>query len=226
MSAAAATWGAGTGASPLTGGYQQIHERLERRFAAFKGAEAGLFFPTGYAANMATITTLAGPRDVVCLDKLNHASLVDAARASGAKLRVYPHGNLSKLSHILQRQESSRRCFIVTDSVFSMDGDVADLPRLCGLADRHEAILIVDEAHGTGVLGDHGGGLCEQQGVADRVDVVISTTSKALGVLGGVVTSTNLVVETLINRGRPYMFSTSAPATQGRRHRRCPRRAA
>lgn len=211
---AAKTFGVGAGASALISGHISAHEQLEQRFASFKQAESALLLPTGYMANLATITALASSNDVVCLDKLNHASLIDAARACGATVRVYPHLHLHKLSDLLERYAAARRRFIVTDSVFSMDGDVADLPALCELADRHDAILVVDEAHGTGVLGNRGAGLSEWQGVSDRVDVVMSTASKALGCLGGIVTARREVIQTLVNRARPYLYSTAPPPTQ------------
>ncbi len=211
---AAVKWGVGAGSSALVAGHLEVHQRLEQRFSRFKHAEAALLFPTGYAANLAVVTTLAGSDDVVFIDKLCHASLIDAARFSGAQVRVYPHLNLEKLERLLRRYGSARRRLIVTDSVFSMDGDCADLPALCGLRDRFDAVLIVDEAHGTGVLGETGGGLAEHQGVAGRVDVTVSTCGKALGSLGGFVTGPGQVIETLINHARNYIYTTAAPPTQ------------
>lgn len=238
---ATAKFGTGSGASRLVTGHLRPHADAERAFAAFKHAEAALLLPTGYTANLAVLTSLAGPGDLVCLDKLNHASLIDAARASGATVRVYPHLDTAKLERLLSRfreqgdaggesgdespdsatspAASSKparrpRAFIVTDSVFSMDGDTADVPVLCDLADRFDAILVVDEAHGTGVFGDTGAGLCELQGVSSRVDVVVSTASKALGSLGGIVTARQAVIDTIINLARPFIFSTGVPAGQ------------
>lgn len=206
-------YGTGAAASRLLGGHHPIHEQVEQRFAAFKGAQASLLLATGYTANLAVLTALAGPDDLICLDKLCHASLIDGARASGAEMRIYPHLNLDKLSRLLSRRAASR-AFIVTDSIFSMDGDVADLPALCDLADRHRAILVVDEAHATGVLGDRGAGLCELQGVSNRVDVVISTASKALGGLGGIVTARREVIEAIVDRARSFIYSTAVPPAQ------------
>jgi 8-amino-7-oxononanoate synthase len=206
--------GVGSGASRLITGTTPLHAQVEQRFAAFKHAEAAIICPTGYMANLATITALARPGDCICADKLNHASLIDAAHASGATVRIYPHKHHDKLGRLLARHRDAPRRFIVTDSVFSMDGDCADLPQLCDLADEHDAILIVDEAHGTGVLGATGAGLGEQQGVADRVDIVISTASKALGSLGGIVTAKRVVIDTLINRARSLIYTTAAPPTQ------------
>ena len=217
-------YGTGSGASRLVTGHLPIHAQAEARFAQFKHAQAALIFPTGYMANHGVITSLAQKGDLVCVDKLNHASLLDAARASAADVRVYPHRQTTKLARLLQRHSShtattslshrSTRRFIVTDSVFSMDGDTADLPQLCDLADRYDAIMIVDEAHATGVLGASGAGLCELQGVSQRVDVVISTASKALGGLGGIVTAPSEVIDTLINRARSFIYTTAIPPAQ------------
>ncbi len=210
---AARRWGVGAGASRLVSGHLDLHERIEQRFAAFKHARAALLCPTGFMANLAVLTTLAGPGHTVLIDKLNHASLIDAARASGATVRVFAHLGYDKLERLLSRIDTGRK-LIVTDSVFSMDGDWADLPRLVALRDAHEAILIVDEAHGTGVLGDDGSGLAEHQGVAGRIDVTISTASKALGSLGGIVTAERLVIDELVNAARSFIYTTAAPPPQ------------
>lgn len=206
--------GVGAGASRLVTGDLEIHRALEQRFAAFKHAEAALLCPTGFTANLAALTALAGEDDLILLDKLNHASLIDAARATAATVRVYPHGHHDKLRRLLDRHADARRRFIVTDAVFSMDGDCADLPTLCELRDRYEAVLMVDEAHGTGVLGETGAGLAEQQGVAEAVDVTVSTASKALGSLGGIVTAPAVVIETLVNAARSFIYTTAVPPTQ------------
>lgn len=206
--------GTGAGASRLVSGHLEIHREVESRFAAFKHAEAALLLPTGFLANLAVLTALAGPEDLACIDKLTHASLIDAARYSGATVRVYPHRNLDKLRRLLDRSGEARRRFIVTDSVFSMDGDVADLPALCELRDAFDAVLIVDEAHGTGILGLRGSGLVEEQGVAGRIDITISTASKALGSIGGIVTSSQPVIDTLVNHARSFLYTTAVPPTQ------------
>jgi len=211
---AARRWGVGAGASRLVSGHLEIHAEVERRFARFKHAEAALLTSSGYVANLSALPALAGPPDVILIDKLSHASLIDAARASGATMRAYPHGNLARLQQLLERAADARRRFIVTDSVFSMDGDVADLPALCDLRDAFEAILVVDEAHATGVLGENGAGLAEAQGVAGRIDVTVSTASKALGGLGGIVTAAEPVIQTLVNRARPFIYSTAVPPAQ------------
>ncbi|MEX0885718.1 MAG: 8-amino-7-oxononanoate synthase [Phycisphaeraceae bacterium] len=215
--------GTGAGASRLVAGHLALHEQVESRFARFKHAEAALLLPTGYMANLAVLTSLAGPGDLVCLDKLVHASLIDAARASEATVRTHPHGDLRRLEHLLARPLPASpgrrppRRFIVTDSIFSMDGDAADLPALCDLADAHDAMLVVDEAHATGVLGATGAGLCEAQHVAERVatrGVVVSTASKGLGGLGGVVTGPRVVIDTLVNRARSLIYTTAVPPGQ------------
>lgn len=231
--------GTGSGASRLVSGHSPTHAALEGRLARFKHAQAALLCPTGYMANLAVITSLARKGDLICADKLSHASLIDAARASGATLRIFPHLGYDKLSRLLSRENDSvdhpagadqnsdgdqqqtettqlraPRKFILTDSVFSMDGDAADLPRLCDIAELHDAILIVDEAHGTGVLGETGSGLCEAQNVTDRVDIVISTASKALGSLGGMVSGPGVVIQTLVNKARPFIYTTAGAAMQ------------
>ncbi|MBX2851362.1 MAG: 8-amino-7-oxononanoate synthase [Phycisphaeraceae bacterium] len=212
-------FGVGAGASRLVSGTQPIHQQAEHRFAAFKHAEAALLLATGYTANLAVLTTLAGPDDLVVMDKLVHASLIDAARISDAQVRTFPHLNLERAEQLLARHTTGRR-FLVTDSVFSMDGDCADLPAMCDLADRHGASLILDEAHGTGVLGPDGSGLAFAQGVAQRVytcgtgGVVISTASKALGGLGGIITAAKPIIEMIINKARPFIYSTAVPPGQ------------
>lgn len=215
---AAETLGVGAGASRLVTGHLQIHHTTELAFAKFKHTEAALLFPTGYMANLATITSLADNNTTLFLDKLNHASLIDAARAAsnsgGATVRVYPHNDLNKLARLLERTPADHRKIIITDTVFSMDGDLADLPALCDLRDHHNAILIIDEAHATGVLGQTGAGLAELQSVTDRIDVTISTASKALGSLGGIVTASKLIIDTLINNARPFIYTTAIPPTQ------------
>jgi len=203
--------GTGSGASKLVTGHSPQTQALEKTFAAFKHAQAALLFPTGYMANLGVLTCLTDARDVICIDKLTHASLIDAAHASGATVRVYPHGNTDKLERLLQRHPHSRRRVIVTDSIFSMDGDIAHLPTLCDLAQQYNAITVVDEAHGTGILGEHGSGLCELQQVQERVDIVISTASKALGSLGGIVTAKKIVIDALVNHARSLIYTTALP---------------
>ncbi|MEM1208966.1 MAG: 8-amino-7-oxononanoate synthase [Planctomycetota bacterium] len=222
---AAATHGVGSGASPLAGGHTEATHRLERRLAEFKHAEAAVLLPTGFAANLALLTTLARPGDLIAADALNHASLVDAARLSGAALRTYPHATpddlrgLDKLARLLDRHASDPKhadaCrFVVTDAVFSMDGDLAPLPELAEVAERFAAYLLVDEAHATGLLGRTGAGLIEATDTAHRVTAANTTASKALGGLGGAVTASATIIDAIVNRARPLIYSTAPPPTQ------------
>jgi 8-amino-7-oxononanoate synthase len=209
--------GTGARASALVCGRTEWHERLEERIAAFEGTEAAILFPTGYAANVGTVAALAGSGDVIFSDRLNHASLIDGCRLSRAKLRVYPHCDVERLSSLISHPSSliaQRRRLIVTDSVFSMDGDLAPLPELCDVAERHGAMLLVDEAHATGVFGSHGRGVAELQGVEDRGLIRAGTLSKAIGAQGGFVAGSRHLIDWLWNSARTQMFSTAlAPAT-------------
>ena len=204
--------GCGSGASPLITGYGQAHRRLEERLAEFEGTEAALLFSSGFAANAGAVAALAGPGDVVFADRKNHASLLDGCRLSRADVRVYPHCDWQRLDELLAKAGNYRRRLITTDSLFSMDGDLAPLEKLAEVAQRHDAMLLVDEAHATGVFGLRGRGAAEQLGVEDRVDVRIGTLSKALGSMGGFVAGSRLLVEWLVNRARPYVFSTATPS--------------
>lgn len=204
-------YGIGARASALVVGRTPAHDSLESRLAEFEGEEACVLFPSGYAANVGTITALAGKQDIIFCDRLNHASLVDGCRLSGAKVRVYRHQELDKLRSRLQGCTGYRRRLIVTDSIFSMDGDAAPLEQLCDIAEQHDATLIVDEAHATGLFGERGRGIAELRGVQDRVHVRIGTLSKAIGSLGGFVAGSTELVEFLWNRARTQIFSTALP---------------
>jgi 8-amino-7-oxononanoate synthase len=209
---AAELHGWGSGASPLVSGWREPHEALAAALADFERAEAVALFPSGFAANLGSIVALVGPGDAVYLDRWNHACLVDGARLSRAKLRVYPHQDANRLEAILARDRGRfRRSLIATDGVFSMDGDLAPLADLADLAGRFGAILMVDEAHGTGVFGPEGRGAAELRGVAGRVDVKVGTLSKALGSVGGFVAGSRRLVDWLINHARPMVYSTSLP---------------
>ncbi len=211
VSEAVERWGWGAGASRLVSGHMTPHAELEARLAAFKRTEAAIVLPTGYQANLAAVRALAGPGDVVLLDKLNHASLIDAARGSGAVVRVFPHRDDAKLERLLERTMDARRRVIVTDSVFSMDGDVADLPRLVELKRRYDALLCVDEAHATGVFGAGGRGLAEMMGVEGDVDVVVGMLSKALGGIGGFIAASRGFVDWVINVAGAFIYTTALP---------------
>ncbi|MFA7003808.1 MAG: 8-amino-7-oxononanoate synthase [Verrucomicrobiia bacterium] len=202
-------YGVGSGASRLVCGNIAPYAELEARLAAFKGKEAAVVFGSGYA-NVGTICTLVGKGDTVILDKLDHASIVDGARQSGATIRVYPHGDLNKLEKLLQAKRDG--CvLIVTETVFSMDGDIAPLREIVELKDRYGAWLMIDEAHATGLYGQRRRGVAEALGVEDRVDVTLGTLSKALGCVGGFVCGSQALVDLLVNRARSLIYSTALP---------------
>lgn len=210
---AAARHGWGAGASPLVSGWTIEHEALAGEIATFEKAEAAVLFPTGYAANLGTIAALVGKPDVVYSDRLNHACLIDGARLSGATIRIYPHGDSGALAARMEEDRGRfRRSLIVTDGVFSMDGDLAPIDRLADVAERHGAMLLVDEAHGTGVFGPDGRGAASEWGAAERVTVKVGTLSKALGSVGGFAAGPRRLVDWLVNHARPLIFSTAAPA--------------
>ena len=203
--------GVGSGASRLVVGDTVAHQRLETRLAAFERSEAALLFNSGYAANVGTLQALVGPEDAVFSDALNHASLIDGCRLSRARIVVYPHADVEALERALASTPARRR-LVVTDSVFSMDGDHAPLREIVEVCRAHRAALLVDEAHATGVLGPRGAGLCEELGLEGVVDVRMGTLSKALGGLGAYICASRAVVELVLNRARPLVFSTALPA--------------
>lgn len=209
--AAAAAWGTGTGASRLLGGALPLHDELERRLSAWKGSEDCVLFSSGYLANVGAVAALCGRGDTVVSDRLNHASLIDGCRLSGAAIRVYPHGDTAACARHVAEAARGGRVLIVTDSVFSMDGDLAPLAELAGIAEASGALLFVDEAHATGVLGG-GRGAIAQLGLTDRVAAVMGTCSKALGSLGGFVCASRLLCDHLRNCARSFVFDTALPA--------------
>ncbi len=204
-------YGFGSGASRLISGTSPLHRELEERLARFKGAEAALLFNSGYAANTGIIPVLAGDGDVVLSDSLNHASIIDGCRLSKALVRVYRHGDVEHVEHLLKESTSARRKLIVTDGVFSMDGDIAPLAELASLAEKYGALLMVDDAHATGVLGKCGGGTTEHFGLDGRVPIQMGTLGKALGSFGAYVVGSTKMIDYLLNRSRSFMYSTSLP---------------
>lgn len=206
-------FGAGSGASRLVSGNFKLHEQLEAKIAAFKGREAALLFPTGFMANLGVINALAGDGDTVIADRLDHASIIDACRLSKAKLQVYPHNDMAALEKVLERSDKFNKRLVVTDSVFSMDGDLAPLPEIVGLAKKYNALTMIDEAHATGVLGAGGRGLEEHFGLEGQVDIVMGTLSKALGSLGGFVAGSAELIDYLKNKARSFIYTTALPAS-------------
>jgi 8-amino-7-oxononanoate synthase len=212
--AAIKKFGVGAGASRLVSGTQSAHARLEEALAKWKETEAVLCFSSGYAAALGTIPALIGRDDVILLDKLCHASLIDGARLSSAILRVFPHNRLEKLeSHLewARREHPGKRVLILTESVFSMDGDRAPLRQLVELKKRFGALLMLDEAHAVGVIGSHGRGLAAAEDLANDVDIQMGTLSKALGASGGYICGARNLIEWLINRARAFIFTTAPP---------------
>lgn len=208
-------WGCGSGASRLISGTQRPHDMLEHSLAEFKNTESALTFSTGFAAALGTIPSLAGENDVIILDKLSHACLVDGARMSGATMRIFPHNNLNRLEehlHWARKKFPTGNILVITESVFSMDGDRAPLREIVELKDRFGAWLLLDEAHAIGVIGEGGRGLAWEHGVADRVDVQMGTLGKALGASGGYIAGSEKLIQWLINRARSFIFSTAVPA--------------
>lgn len=209
---AAAELGAGTGAVRTIAGTMALHRELERRFAAFKHAGSALMFQSGFTANAGTVQAILGPEDVIVSDRLNHASIIDGARLSKAEIRVFEHRDAEHADRLLaETARPGRRQLLITDGVFSMDGDIAPLPELVEVAERRGAIMMVDDAHASGVLGRGGAGTVDHFGLHGRVDIQVGTLSKAIGVLGGFIAGPRHLTEWLENRGRPYLFSTSAP---------------
>jgi 8-amino-7-oxononanoate synthase len=204
--------GTGSTGSRLTTGNTMVHEELEKRLARFKQTEAALVFNTGYMANVAALTTLVGKDDVILSDEMNHASIIDGCRLSRAQTIVYRHVNLQDLEEKLQRTASFRKRLIVTDGVFSMDGNIAPLPGIVELAERFDAFVMVDDAHATGILGRNGRGTAEHFGLKGRIDIQMGTLSKAVGAEGGYISGSKSLIDYLINRARPFIFSTALPA--------------
>lgn len=207
--AAIHTYGTGSTGSRLLSGHRPLHDALEQAIAQLKGTEAALVFSSGYSANLGTIAALVGSRDLILADQYNHSSLINGARLSGAQVVTYPHGEMTTLAqHLAQERPRHRRCLILTDSVFSMDGDLCPLPQILDLADHYGAMVLVDEAHGTGVLGATGGGGVEHLGCRGRALIQVGTLSKALGSLGGYVAGSAPLIDFLRNRAPSWIYTT------------------
>jgi glycine C-acetyltransferase len=205
-------YGVGSGAVRTIIGTMDIHQALEQKLADFKHTEATLVLQSGYMANTAAITTLLGEGDAILSDALNHASIIDACRVmKKVPTHVYPHSDLDALESLLKQTQSARRRLIITDGVFSMDGDLARLPEIVDLAEAYDAMVMVDDAHASGVFGRNGRGTVDHFNLNGRVDIQVGTLSKAIGALGGYVASTEAFRNLLINKARPFLFSTSHP---------------
>ena len=204
-------YGAGSGAARLISGHNSLYVQLETSLARFKQTEVALVFPTGYTTNIGVISALVGRKDAIFCDKLAHASIIDGCLLSGAKFFRYRHNDLDHLERQLKNASSYRRRLIVTEGVFSMDGDLAPLPALSALAEKYDAILLVDDAHGTGVMGEKGRGTVFYYGLKSERIIQIATLSKAISALGGFVAGSRLLIDYLVNKARPFIFTTALP---------------
>ena len=205
-------YGAGSGSVRTIAGTMSLHMELERRLAAFKGTEAAVVFQSGFTANAGTVQSILTKDDVVVSDELNHASIIDGCRLSRATIKVFPHKDVDAARRILEALPAGQRTLVITDGVFSMDGDLGALPALAALAEEHGAIMMVDDAHASGVFGRNGRGTVDHFGLHGRIDIQVGTLSKAIGALGGYVAGSRTLIEFLHHRARPFLFSTSAPA--------------
>jgi glycine C-acetyltransferase len=205
------TRGVGSGSVRTIAGTMDIHMQLERKLAEFKRTEAAVVFQSGFAANAGTVAAILGRDDAIVSDELNHASIIDGARLSRATIKVFPHRDVAAARRIVEELPRTQRKLLISDGVFSMDGDLGALPDLCDLAEEFGCIMMVDDAHASGVFGQHGRGTIDHFGLHGRVDVQVGTLSKALGVLGGYVAGSRSLIEFLYHRARPFLFSTSHP---------------
>ncbi len=203
--------GTGAGGARLISGNGELYAALEQELAAWCGYEAALCFSTGYLANMGVLTVLAGADDVIASDALNHASIIDGCRLSRAEVRVYPHGDVTALAGILRAASGARRRLVVTESLFSMDGDIAPLAAILDVARQHDALVVVDEAHALGVYGSHGGGVLQALGLGGHADALVGTMGKAMGSAGAFVAGSRLLVDVLLNKARSFIFNTGLP---------------
>ena len=208
---AVAKFGVGSGAVRTISGTMEMHMELERRLAKFKHVESVVVFQSGFAANAGTVSAVLTKDDVVVSDELNHASIIDGCRLSRAAIKVFPHKDVDAARKILKELPASQRKILITDGVFSMEGDLGPLPDLCTVAEEYGAIMMVDDAHASGVFGTNGSGTVDHFQCHGRVDIQVGTLSKAVGVLGGYVAGTGALIEFLYHRARPFLFSTSHP---------------
>jgi glycine C-acetyltransferase len=204
-------FGVGSGSVRPIAGTMSIHMELEQKLAAFKHTEATVVFQSGFTANAGTVSSILGKDDFIVSDELNHASIIDGARLSRASIKVFPHRDAAAARAIVAALPRDRRTLIITDGVFSMDGDIGALPELCDVADEFGCIMMVDDAHASGVFGKNGRGTVDHFGLHGRVDVQVGTLSKAIGALGGYVAGSKALIEFLYHRARPFLFSTSHP---------------
>ncbi|PWB77576.1 MAG: 8-amino-7-oxononanoate synthase [Candidatus Methylomirabilota bacterium] len=204
-------YGCGVAAARLISGNHDLYPQLEERLARFKQAEAALLFSTGYQANLGVISALMDSSDVIFSDTLNHASIVDGCRLSRARVRIFPHNDLVALARLLKQEQSARRRLIVIDGLYSMDGDVAPLKEIVGLAERYDCLTMVDDSHSIGVLGENGRGTAEATGVLGRIDIETGSLAKAMGGFGAYVVGHRTVIEYLTNRARPFIFTCALP---------------
>jgi glycine C-acetyltransferase len=204
-------YGVGSGAVRTISGTMAMHMELERRLAAFKHVDAVVVFQSGFAANAGTVAAVLGKDDVIISDELNHASIIDGARLSKATIKVFPHKDVDAARKILSGLPADQKKILITDGVFSMDGDLGAVPELCALAEEYNAIMMVDDAHASGVFGKNGSGTVDHFKCHGRVDIQVGTLSKAIGVLGGYVAGSRNLIEFLYHRARPFLFSTSHP---------------
>jgi len=209
--AAIEAYGVGSGSVRTIAGTMQIHMALERKLAAFKHTEAAVVFQSGFTANAGTVSSILGRDAVIVSDELNHASIIDGARLSRAAIKVFPHRDVAAARRIVAEIPRGTRTLIITDGVFSMDGDLGAVPELCDLADEFGCIMMVDDAHASGVFGRQGRGTIDHFGMHGRVDIQVGTLSKAIGALGGYVAGSRALIEFLYHRARPFLFSTSHP---------------
>ena len=208
---AALYYGTGSGGSRLISGSMEVHRTLEKELALFKGTDGALLFSSGYHANVGAVSALAGEGDLILSDEFNHASIVDGCRLSRGEVRVYKHGDMNSLKEILRRSSRFKQRLIVTDSVFSVDGDIAPLPDIVDLAENYSALVMVDDAHGTGVLGKKGKGAIEHFGLEGKVEIQMGTLGKALGSFGAYIAGSEDLIQYLVNKTRSLLYTTALP---------------